>query len=168
MVSLFVPTGILEDQEIFKTIHYILKIIKDEELFVTLVVTRADAVLKPHLLQSKISEEFKLNVSNYTKSCEKEFLIDKMTLYVISQMIDDCGAYIKNHLAKFAKRFESTPFPLPAPPVVYPSSAHSHQQPFDEVSKRFADLHVSPTCPSLLIPLGMNQFSQNSDESLSN
>ena len=174
-VFLFVPTGILEDKGMVKTIHDILKIIKDEELFVTLVVTRADRVLEPHLLQYQITQEFKLlsyqvaMVSNYTKSCEKEFLIDKMTLFVISQMIDDCGAYIKNHLAKFAKRFESIPSPLLTPPVVYPLSPPSHQQSFNEMTKSFANLHVSPTSPSPLVnsspqssingPLGMNQFS---------
>ena len=181
-VFLFVPIGILEDKGMVKTIHDILKIIKDEELFVTLVVTRADTVKEPHLLQYQITQEFQLNVyqvamvSNYTKSREKEFLIDKMTLFVISQMIDDCGAYIRNHLAKFAKRFESIPPPLLTPPVVYSLSPPSHQQSFDEVSKSFANLHVSPASPSPLVnshdqsprssisgPLGMNQFSKNYD-----
>ena len=179
-VFLFVPIGILEDKGMVKTIHDILQIIKEKEVFVTLIVTRADTVKEPHLLQSEITQEFKLlscqvaMVSNYTKSREKEFLIDKMTLYVISLMIDDCGAYIRNHLARFANRFESIPSPLPTPPVVYPLSPPSHEHSFADMSKSFADLHVSTTGPSPLVhpyyqspqssisgPQGANQYSQN-------
>jgi len=87
-VFLFVPIGILGDNAFCSRVKEILTDINRMGINAILIVTRADSVDDPVSLQKEIAEAFALPpyrvymVSNYVDAKQKDFQIDKRTLYV--------------------------------------------------------------------------------------
>jgi len=69
----------------------------------TLIVTRADTVADPYIRQGDIALKFSLPpyrinmVSNYTRESEKDFKIDKRTLWILSEAVQRAQNYFEFH-----------------------------------------------------------------------
>jgi len=98
-VFLFVPLGILEDQEKTNRVKEILKHTNYMGMTATLIVTRADTVADADKFKRDIALKFNLplfrvnTVSNYVEEREKDFKIDKRTLWIFSEGVKRAQTY---------------------------------------------------------------------------
>ena len=103
-VFMFVPIGVLESSPMCERIRNLIEEINKMEINTDIVITRADTINNPQNHKTQISVQFNIPenrvhlVSNYTKDTEKNFLIDKVTLEILSIMVAKCEQYIKSTL----------------------------------------------------------------------
>ena len=97
-ILFFLPIGILEDENLIQLLKSLITVNEKLSIPMNIIITRADTIQNNHaMIEAKIESIFKISsflVANYCKSREKDFNIDKKTLFIFSRAISQAEEYI--------------------------------------------------------------------------